>query len=97
MKALLSIIVTAVVSLSLTSVAGAQQGFVHRPHYIHERQMIPPRVNDYDTYFLHKYGRLPPYSRVVVPTPDPLPRGVTWSDVYVPGYGYVPQDLILTR
>ena len=96
MKTILTIVLT-VLALATTPIAMAQQGFVHRPHYIHERQLIPPRVPDYDTYFLRKYGRLPPYSRQVVPVPDPLPRGVTWSDVYVPGYGYVPQDLMLSR
>jgi hypothetical protein len=94
MKTLLTIVVTAI-ALTMTPTPQAQAQGVHRPHYIHERQLLPSRTPTYESYFLRKYGRLPPYSRVVVPVPDPLPRGMTWSDVYVPGYGYVPTDLIV--
>ena len=74
----------------------AQQPFVHRPHYIHERQLIPQRKPTYADYYLRKYGRLPPYTQVyVAPVQPVLPPGYRWSDTYVPGYGYVPVDPIL--
>ncbi len=70
--------------------------FVHRPHYIHERQIIPERKTNYETYYLRKYGRLPPFTRVYdVPMQPVLPPGYQWSNNYVPGYGYVPPAPIL--
>jgi hypothetical protein len=72
--------------------ARAQQPFVYRPHYIHERQLIPNRRLTYDDYYLRKYGRLPAGRVYVAPEPV-LPPGYRWGDVWVQGYGYVPADV----
>lgn len=96
MRTLIFVVIAAGSLCVVSGAANAQQPFVHRPHYIHERQLIPDRKPNYDTYYLRKYGRLPPYSRPYVAPPDPLlSRGFRWSDTYVPGYGYVPTDLLL--
>jgi hypothetical protein len=76
----------------------AQQPFVHRPHTIHERQLIPDRRSNYETYYLRKYGRLPPFAPVYVAPAEPvLPPGMRWSNTWVPGYGYVPVDPVPPR
>jgi hypothetical protein len=73
----------------LPAAADAQERFVHRPHFIHERQSIPDRKPSYETYYLRKYGSLPPFSRPqLAPFEPTMPPGFWLNDIYVPGYGF---------
>lgn len=81
--------------LGVPSAVDAQQAFIYRPHFTQRRQYIPPRVPSYADYYMRKYGKLPPYTPVIVAPVEPiLPPGYNWSDLYVPGFGYVPDDPI---
>jgi hypothetical protein len=85
MKILSALIVVGALGLMPAAVE-AQHPFVHRPHF-NQRHQFPERKPTYETYYMRKFGTLPPFARVPVPEPT-MPPGFWLNDIYVPGVGF---------